>query len=147
MIFRMKTQGSSPFGALFIFLFLGLLLLGMVLFFGLMLRLLYFAGPVLLILALILDYRTVTAYIGGLVKLLKMRPLQGIASILLSVVGYPIVAVFLLGRILLQRRFRRYEQEMKLRQEGEIADYVELDSKPLPTASRLSGKGRESDYV
>lgn len=147
MIFRMKTQGSSPFGALFIFLFLGLLLLGMVLFFGLMLRLLYFAGPVLLILALILDFRTVTAYIGGLVKLLKMRPVQGIASILLSVVGYPIVAVFLLGRILLQRRFRRYEQEMKLRQEGEIADYVELDSKPLPAASRLAGKGHESDYV
>ncbi len=147
MIFRMSTRGGSPFGIFFAFLFFGLILLGLFLFFGLMLRLLYVAGPVLLILAVILDYKTVIGYIGGIGTLLKQQPLRGIFALVLSVLGYPIVALFLLGRILLFRRLSKFEQQMRQQAEGQITDYEELESRPLPPSPRIPNHRGESDLV
>ena len=147
MMFRMSTRGISPFGVFLAFIFLGLMLLGLFLFFGLMLRLLYVAGPVLLILAVILDYKTVMRYIAGLGSLLRQQPLQGIVASLLSVVRYPIVALFLLGRILLYRRLNKYAQQMRQQTEGQMTDYEELESKPLTLTSRIPDRRSESDFV
>lgn len=143
----MRTRGTSPFGFFIALLLLGLLMAGLFLFFGLMLRLLYFVGPVLLVIAVVMDYKTVTNYLGGILSLIKRSPLRGIAALLLSIIGYPIVAVFLLGRILLFRRINRYQREMQQRTEGEATDYEELETKPLPPVSQWSVRGRESDLV
>ena len=147
MIFRMSTRGGSPVGILFAFLFLGMMLLGLFLFFGLMLRLLYVVGPVLLILAVILDYKTVISYIGGIGTLLRQQPLRGIFALVLSLLGYPIVALFLLGRILLYRRLGKYEQQMRQQAEGQMTDYEELESRQLPPNSRMPDYRGDSDLV
>jgi hypothetical protein len=115
MIVRMSGRGLSPFGTILVLLFLALFIVGIFLFFGLMLRLLYFIGPVLLLVAVVLDYKAVMGYLGTLGRRIKQRPVEGILVLGLNLLAYPLVAVFLLGQILIRRRLSTYEREMIMR--------------------------------
>lgn len=138
MIVRMSGRGLSPFGTILVLLFLALFIVGIFLFFGLMLRLLYFIGPVLLLVAVVLDYKAVMGYLGTLGRRIKQRPVEGILVFGLNLLAYPLVAVFLLGQILIRRRLSTYEREMRRGEEGELADYEELESRPIPPGKQLS---------
>lgn len=146
MIIRMSGRGLSPFGTVLVLLFLALFLVGMFLFFGAMLRLLYFIGPVLLLLAVVLDYKAVLGYLGVLGLRIKQRPIEGILVLGLNILVYPLVAVYLLGQILIRRRLSAYEQDMRRGAEGELTDYEELDSRPIPPGRQLS-KRDSRDFV
>ena len=56
------------------------------------------------------------------------------------------VAVYLLGQILIRRRLSAYEQDMRRGAEGELTDYEELDSRPIPPGRQLS-KRDSRDFV
>lgn len=140
MIVRMSGRGLSPFGTILVLLFLALFIVGIFLFFGLMLRLLYFIGPVLLLVAVVLDYKAVMGYLGTLGRRIKQRPVEGILVFGLNLLAYPLVAVFLLGQILIRRRLSTYEREMRRGEEGELADYEELESRPIPPGKQLSDR-------
>jgi hypothetical protein len=140
MIVRMSGRGLSPFGTILVLLFLALFIVGIFLFFGLMLRLLYFIGPVLLLVAVVLDYKAVMGYLGTLGRRIKQRPVEGILVLGLNLLAYPLVAVFLLGQILIRRRLSTYEREMRRGEEGELADYEELESRPIPPGKQLSDR-------
>jgi len=136
----MSGRGLSPFGTILVLLFLALFIVGIFLFFGLMLRLLYFIGPVLLLVAVVLDYKAVMGYLGTLGRRIKQRPVEGILVLGLNLLAYPLVAVFLLGQILIRRRLSTYEREMRRGEEGELADYEELESRPIPPGKQLSDR-------
>lgn len=136
----MSGRGLSPFGTILVLLFLALFIVGIFLFFGLMLRLLYFIGPVLLLVAVVLDYKAVMGYLGTLGRRIKQRPVEGILVFGLNLLAYPLVAVFLLGQILIRRRLSTYEREMRRGEEGELADYEELESRPIPPGKQLSDR-------
>lgn len=85
----------------------------------------------MLIATLIIDYRVVLGYIQWLVNLTKRNLIVGLLAILLSVLGYSLVSVFLLGKALFNRRIRQIEQEHREAKEGKLVDFEELESKPL----------------
>lgn len=129
-------NGGSPLNVIIGLVFMVLLLFGAFFFFRLLFRLLYFIGPVLLLIALILDHKAVLGYIGWLRKLFQRDAAMGVIAALLSILGYPIVSVILLGRILLNKKVNSIQQEMEKRRNGELIDYEELESRQLPPIPR-----------
>ncbi|MCB0621616.1 MAG: hypothetical protein KDC43_23620 [Saprospiraceae bacterium] len=86
-------------------------------------------APVLLIAALIIDYRVALNYGKWLIQLTRNNLLAGLGAILLSVLGYPIVFALLLGKALFNRKLRQLKQDEQLRREGELIDFEEVDSR------------------
>ncbi len=82
-------------------------------------------APVLLLLALIINYRTVVNFGKWLWELLLRSPLMGVLAILLTFVGFPVVAAFLFGKSFIDRRMRRYMQE-----QGMIDEYIDYEEVP-----------------
>jgi hypothetical protein len=112
--------------------------LGMIVFFvamfyvvGGIMKLLAWAAPVLLIIALIFDYNTVLNYGKWLINMVKRNPLMGIGAIVLSAIAYPLVFTYLLARAYLTKKMKGMQAEHETRQQGEYADFEVIDEKPL----------------
>ena len=117
-------------------LLIGLLVL-LIFFIGLfwitsaILRLLYsWIAPVILIVALIIDYKVLIEYIQMLVKLLKKNTGLGIAAIIGSVIGYPFVFSYLLAKAYYRKKQKKSKSSEPLK-EGEYIDFEELESKSV----------------
>ena len=124
----MDSKGFSVRGnGIFGFVFLVLVLV--VLFFiakGIF-KILALAAPVLIVAALIINYRTVINYLKFILSLLHRSPLTGIIAIILSILGFPILAGVLFGKAILDRKVRRFREQHEARQRGEYVDFEEVD--------------------
>lgn len=85
-------------------------------------------APVLLIITAILDYRTIIDYGKWLWNLLRKNPLMGVGAIVLTVVGFPIIAGFLFIKALFRKKIGQLEQTMKTERDGQFVDYEEMES-------------------
>ncbi len=145
---RSSERGGSPLNTIWaLILFVGLLV-GVFFMARLVFRLLYFLGPVILIAALILDHKVFLDYISWIRKIFKRDTLMGVAAIVLSILGYPIVSALLLGRALMRRQVKTLQREQKRRTQGELADFEELESRQIPKSPPLfreEGKAPEQD--
>ena len=83
-------------------------------------------APVLILLALIINYRTILNYLKFMLSLLQRNPLGGIIGILLSFFGFPILAGVLFGKSILDRKVRKLNEAYKAEKEGEFVDYEEV---------------------
>ena len=96
------------------------------------------AAPVLIALALIINYKTVVNYLRFMLGLLRRNVLGGIIAIILSVVGFPILSGVLFGKAILDRKVKRLQEARKADEQGEEVDYEEVirpereDSLKLP---------------
>jgi hypothetical protein len=90
-------------------------------------KLLSFVAPILLIAAAIIDHTVIVGYVHWLVKLLKRNVLIGLGAIVLSIVGFPVVSAFLLGRALMNRKVKSMERRSRVERDGELIDYEELE--------------------
>jgi len=85
-------------------------------------------APVLIILALIVNYRTVVNFFKWLWNLLNNNLLVGLLAVVLIFFGYPIVCGFLLAKSFLDRRVRQMIEERNPREEFvEYEDLTEED--------------------
>ncbi|MBK7406851.1 MAG: hypothetical protein IPL49_12695 [Saprospirales bacterium] len=94
--------------------------------------LLSLVAPVLLIAAVIIDYKVLTNYINWLVSLAKRNLLVGLGAIALSIIGYPVVFALLLGRALMNRKLKQIEKQQQVHRDGELVDFEELESQAPP---------------
>lgn len=139
MIYRKESKDPiTSIGALLIMVafMIGLFIVARFVF-----RILAFLSPALLIAALILDYRTVVGYGRWLVNLLRRNLLMGVGAILLTVVGFPLVAAFLAGKALLMRNTRAAKKDRETRLEGEFVEFEEIDDE-IVELPRLREKSR-----
>ncbi len=81
------------------------------------------AAPLLLIATLIIDYRVIINYGKWLMNLLKSNLVSGILFSLLTIVGFPVVSVLLLGRALLNKKVKSLQQEFQQKEQAEFTDY------------------------
>jgi len=115
-------------------------------------KLLYFAAPVLIILALIINYRTVLNYLKFVFGLLHRNVLSGIMMILLSVVGFPFLSGILFGKSILDRKVRKLQEAHHEREQGELVDYEEVikpereDNLNLPPLEKQKTEAKENPY-
>jgi hypothetical protein len=149
----MKSQGFSIRlnGIIGFMITIGILVLLFFILRGLF-KLLYVAAPVLIILALIINYRTILNYFRFILGLLHRNPLTGIIAILLSVVGFPILSGVLFGKSILDRKVRRLEQAHAANEQGEVVDYEEVirpdreDTLKMPPLEKPKPEPKENPY-
>lgn len=96
-------------------------------------------APILLIAAVIIDHKVVLNYVKWLVDMLKRNVLVGLAAVALSVIGYPIVFAFLLGRAIMNKRIKDVEKQERAFREGELVDFEELPRVELPDEGAQGG--------
>jgi hypothetical protein len=84
-------------------------------------------APALFIAALIINYRSVLNYGKWLLNQLKSNPLNGILFSILTVVGFPVVALLLFGRALLTKKMKALEKSYIEQREGVYVDYEIVD--------------------
>ena len=113
-------------------------------------KLLALVAPILLIVALVLNYKVVTNFLLTLWNLLKRNPIAGILAVVLCVVFHPLVAAYLALRAGLSRKLNSMKSEFEKRTQGELVDYVEVEDTPLelprrPTA-RPEPRVQDTDY-
>ena len=89
-------------------------------------KLLYFAAPVLFLLALIINYRTVVGFFRWLFGLFKRSILTGIIAVVLTIIGYPVVSGILFGKSILDRKVRKLQQAHRAQTQGEYVEYEEV---------------------
>ncbi|NBC07197.1 MAG: hypothetical protein GVY26_08390 [Bacteroidetes bacterium] len=129
--YSFNSSNNNPFSTL-IGIVLGVLfLLGLFFIARFIFTILYYLSPIMLIVALIVDYKVVTGYGKWLLRLTKDNALLGIGAILLTVLGFPLVSLFLLGKALLRKRVKDAQEEAMQQREGEYIEYEELDSEPM----------------
>jgi hypothetical protein len=108
-------------------------------------RILWYISPLILIGALIVDYKGVINFGKWIIALYKRDTILGVVSTILTIFGFPLVAGFLLGKGLFKKRAREIRQEQTRRREGEFVDFEELDSKPLELPELEKRREKEGD--
>ena len=101
-------------------------------------KLLYFAAPILLILALIVNHKVVLKYVSDLGATFRRDVLTGIVWVLFAVFCYPFLFLWLLLKAVLLKKVEQLHQSFQNEPNpfnqkiggNSYTDYEELDSKP-----------------
>lgn len=95
-------------------------------------KLLYWAAPVLFVLALVINWRAVVDTLKNWLKTMETNPLGGLLGAALAVLLFPVFALYLFVKALgytkiqqMQREFRANEPSM-----DEFVEFEELESTP-----------------
>lgn len=126
-----QFSSNNPFGSVAGILLGILFLLGLFYVANFIFTILYYLSPIMLIGALIIDYKSVLGYGRWLVNTVKRSPVFGIIAIVMTVLAFPLVALFLLGKALLSKRVRQAQEAAEGPRPGEYIEYEELDSEPM----------------
>jgi len=120
-----RKSSNSPFAGL-----IGLVVLAIVFYLifqivsGIV-SIIYWIGPILLLIALIMNRKVVFDYVKWLANMVKKDTPRGIIYSILSVVGYPFVGTFLFFKAFLQYKLGSNKREAKKR-EKVYDDYEEV---------------------
>lgn len=148
MTYRKKID-INPFNSLGSILIMILVFAGLFFIARGIFTILAWVAPLLLIATLVIDYKVVLGYGKWLVNLLKNNLGMGIGALLLTIFGFPVIAGFLFVKALLYRKVNKLQEEVQRRQEGELVDFEEVDSKPtiieLPPIKKKQ-KEVQNDY-
>ncbi len=85
------------------------------------------AAPFLLLGAVLINYKTVLSFARFVLQMLKRNVLMGIVAIILMIFGFPIVAGFLFGKALLDRKIVKLQTDIEQKREGEFVEYEEVE--------------------
>ncbi len=122
-----KRIDINPFNAIGAILVAILVFWGLSMVFSFVFTALAYLAPVLLIGAAIIDYTVITDFVKWVFKMLKENPLMGIAAIVLTVFGFPIISGFLFGKAYLRKKVRKIASQYDVETKGEIVDYEEVE--------------------
>ncbi|HQW03457.1 MAG TPA: hypothetical protein PLV75_14425 [Saprospiraceae bacterium] len=123
----MATQGFNiRFNGIIGFAFMVLLFVGLFFIAKGVFTVLAWIAPVLIILALLINYRTVLNYLKFMLGLLQRNPVGGIIGILLSFFGFPILAGVLFGKSILDRKVKKLNEAYQAEKDGEFVEFEEI---------------------
>jgi len=123
----MATQGFNiRFNGIIGFAFMVLVFVGLFFIAKGVFTVLAWVAPVLIILALLINYRTVLNYLKFMLGLLQRNPVGGIIGILLSFFGFPILAGVLFGKSILDRKVKKLNEAYQAEKEGEFVEFEEI---------------------
>ncbi len=119
--------GRSPFGGITAILFLGLIFVGLYFIAKGIFILLTWTAPFLLIGSLLIDHTVSLDYVKFVIKLLKENPIMGLITILLSVVGFPVLFGYLFFKSILRRKLKNLDSFNKSRSSTTYTEYEEIE--------------------
>ena len=83
------------------------------------------AAPFLLLATVLINYRTVTNFLKWLYELFFRNPIMGIVALVLIFFGFPVVAGFLFGKSIFDRKVRLLVEANE--RENAFIEYEEVD--------------------
>ncbi len=98
---------------------------------GFVFGLLKWIAPIIFIASLIIDHKVFLGYVGSIKRLFERNWMYGVVAGILSIVAFPIVAVYLLGMALFKKKVRDVRREQDERINGKWTDYEEVPEEPL----------------
>lgn len=112
---------------------------------GKVFALLRIISPILILATLFIDHRVVLNYGKMITRLFKRNPIMGIGAGILSVVGFPIVILYLFAKALLNRQLKKMAtpKEVTFAEYEEIAD-DEIETLELPEKEPIIIKPKEN---
>ncbi|PPK88241.1 hypothetical protein CLV84_1206 [Neolewinella xylanilytica] len=123
---------------------------------GWVISLLYRYSWLILIAALVIDYRVVLDYLKGLKRLFDRSPVYGLLGAAATVAFYPLVFLYFLGIALFKKKVKEAKQEADVRRNGQWVDYEEVSEEPMdidteyrelpPPPSPQPRRREEGDY-
>lgn len=152
MIQRNKRIDVNPFNSIGSILTLVLVLVGLYFVAKGLFTILSWLAPVLLIIALVLNHKVVLNYGKWLIELVQKNIIMGIAAILLTVVGFPVIAGFLAIKAYLYRKVDGAIKEAEEQRAGEFIEYEEIDDDfdepplELPDFEKRSSRPSSNQY-
>jgi len=106
------------------------------------LKVLSLVAPVLLVAAVIINHKVVIGYGRWLLDSIKRNPVFGIIAVLFTILGFPIVSMFLLLRALASKGMAR-----AVSQKGEFIKYEEVNEDFLDISDIKKHKKKlDNDY-
>ena len=115
-------------------------------------KLLAVAAPVLIVLALIINYKTIVNFLRFMLGLLQRNVLSGIIAIILCVVLFPFLSGILFGKSILDRKVNKLRKAQQAQDQGEFVDYEEVirpereDKFDLPPMEKPKPQPKENPY-
>lgn len=103
---------------------------------GWFISLLYKFSWIILIAALVIDYKVVLAYFTTIKSLFKRKLVYGLVATVFSIVLYPFLFLYFLGIALFKKKVREAREEADVRQNGKWVDYEVLPEEPLDIDTR-----------
>jgi len=91
-------------------------------------RILAWVAPALLILTMVIRFRVVSNFGRTLWKLLNRKPLVGALAVILTILAFPLVALFLFGQAVFTKRLDDARKVYDEKRYGVETDYEEVDS-------------------
>lgn len=120
------------------------------------LAILWYLIPVLLIATLIIDHKVILDYGKWLFSMLGKNPLLGAGLVLLSIVGAPVVSLFLFGKAMLKKKVKQMTQQFETGKEEEFVEYeevkpenegwVELPAPPVRAKKKATRRSSSNEY-
>ena len=98
---------------------------------GFVFSLLKWIAPIMFIASLIIDHKVFLGYVNGIRRLFERNWVYGLVAGLLSIVAFPVVALYLLGMALFKKKVRDVRREQDERVNGKWTDYEEVPEEPL----------------
>ncbi|MBV6439714.1 MAG: hypothetical protein DYG98_09580 [Haliscomenobacteraceae bacterium CHB4] len=94
--------------------------------------LLYWASPVLFVLALVINWRAVVDTLKNWLKTMETNPVGGLLIAALAVLLFPVFALYLFVKSLGYRKIEQMQREFRANEPsaGEFAEFEELESTP-----------------
>lgn len=119
-------------------------------------NILYYLSPIFLIATLFIDRSVIIDYLKWIRKLFKRDIIIGVGAAVLSIFGFPILSAFLFAKALFKKRVKDAAEEARVRREGRLIEYEEVEDDPLDlrrleeqkrrrAAEQEQKRGRDSD--
>lgn len=133
-----NSKSNGPFGSIMSLLMVFVFFAALFYVASFVFKLLWWIAPILLLITLVMDHKIVTGYIEWVWNKLKVNPIMGVAFVLLTFFGFPVVAGYLFGKLMLRRKITKMTETMQQRgggvftnkKEEDFVDYEEVDSEP-----------------
>lgn len=129
--YQFGGNNNSPFSGI-VGIVIGILFfIAMFWFVQIVFRLLWFLLPVIVIATAVIDHKVILDYFGWIGKLFRRNLIAGAAMAALTLIGAPVVGVFLLGRALFRKKIKNVQEEVERQRQSEFVEYEELESETL----------------
>lgn len=151
--YQFGGNNNSPFQGM-VGIVIGILFfVGMFYFVKILFNILWFLLPVIIIATAIIDHKVILNYATWVGRLFQRNLIAGIAAAILTIIGAPVVGVFLLGRALLRKKIKDVQTDAEQRRQGEFVEFEELESETMelppldtPTAQQPKDSGYDDIF-
>jgi hypothetical protein len=109
--------------------------------------LMYYLSPIMLIAALIIDYRVVLDYFKWVRNTFRRDNISGVLIGIVSIIGFPILSAYFLANALLKKQVKKAKTAYERQRDGDLVEYEELETDFPPRIRKEEKTIKDDDLV